>query len=99
MVTWIVARMVQASKKAAVAQITTFDKGGILKRISELAERRTLKDMSYSIRRLRQVPHLSDKNKKLSLQFSKDSRRLKRRCLFEFRFLPQYSGDRVKTWH
>ncbi len=65
-------RLVRDDRKATVTQITTRYNQGIQNTISEHTTRRTLKQMCYSSRRPHRVPLLSDKNRKLRLQFTQD---------------------------
>ncbi len=63
-------RLVIDDRKTTVTKITTRYTHGMQNTISEHTTRRTLKQMDYSSRRPHQVPLLSAKNRKRSLQFT-----------------------------
>ncbi len=62
-------RLVRDDRKATVTQITTRYNQDMQNTISDTT-RRTLKQMSYSSRRLHQVLLLTDKNRKRRIQFT-----------------------------
>ncbi len=63
-------RLVRDDSKATVTQITTRYNQSMQNSISEHTTHRTLKQMCYNSRRPHRVPLLSDKNRKLRLQFT-----------------------------
>lgn len=74
----------QTDEMATVAQITLHYKRVVQRRISDDATPQTIKQTSYSSRRPCWVSLLSDKNKKLRLQFASDHKKLDNSRLAKF---------------
>ncbi len=97
-------RLVRDDTKATVTQINTRYNQGMQNTISERTTRQTLKQMSYSSRRLHRVPLLSAKNRKQRLQFTQahqnwtieDWKNIT--WSDESRFLLRHSDGRVRIW-
>ncbi len=96
--------LVRDDRKATVTQITTRYNQGMQNTISERTTCRTQKQMGSSSRRPHRVPLLSDKNRKLRLQFTQAHQNWTiedwKNVAWsdESRFLLRHSDGRVRIW-
>ncbi len=89
-------RLVRDDRKATVTQITTRYNQGMQNIISERTTRRTLKQMSYSSRRLHRVPLLSVQFPQAHQNWRIDWKNVA--WSDESRFLLRHSDNRVRIW-